>query len=65
MLAKVWRVVKSGAFWGGLSTTFGALGGPPMAGFLDTKTAGIFIALGIITSTFSKAIHERWFEEKE
>jgi hypothetical protein len=57
-MSKVLAVLKSGAFWGFLTTVLGALSGPPVLAVLPTKWAGALIVVGALISGFSKAIQD-------
>lgn len=64
-LKRVWSIMKSATFWGGLSSAFGGLGGSPAFGYLPDKVAGALIIFGTMAGIFGKAIQEKWFEVQE
>lgn len=57
-MGKLWRVLKSGSFWGFLATVLGGLSGPPVLNVLPTKWAGVLIVGGAFVSALSQAIHQ-------
>ncbi len=57
-MSNVWKVLKSGSFWGFLTTVVGAVSGPPVLAVLPTKWAGALIVLGALISGLSKAVQD-------
>jgi len=55
---KLIAALKSGAFWGALLTTLGTLDLSQVITLLPTKAGWVVAALGVLISTFSRALHD-------
>lgn len=57
-MSKWSKILRSGSFWGGITSLSGAMMGPPVLAVLPTKWAGVMIVVGTLLSVASRSIPE-------